>query len=293
MWPPLVARALGRPAVHLRSRDFAGLARRTKVSRPSPHARRARCAGAAPTRPTSSAGCAGRPRSCRAAAGQGAPAAARRSLCARAQSCSCNQFFIAMATAPRGFDAQTMAVGARLPRVGCPGLSGRRRGEPCCARRVARAIQLSACGASAVIVNPCDTRGILPGPQTQARPLCSGPRPAHAARPCALALLLRPLQRRPPERKLLWCALAPCGHLSYGMLHHSAACRAHWGRARPPARTAAAPAWWARTACWAASGSAAPLPPPRRGGPSFSASAPAVQMYSVRKGALAVYVQQV
>ena len=36
-----------------------------------------------------------------------------------------------------------------------------------CIPAVARSIQLSACAANGGIVNPCDTRGILPPPQTQ------------------------------------------------------------------------------------------------------------------------------
>lgn len=36
-----------------------------------------------------------------------------------------------------------------------------------CVPAVARSIQLSACAANGAIVNPCDTRGILPPPQTQ------------------------------------------------------------------------------------------------------------------------------
>ena len=51
----------------------------------------------------------------------------------------------------------------------------------CGAPAVARAIQLSACGA---VANPCDTRGLLPAPQTtqqmQARPATQRP---GAARP--------------------------------------------------------------------------------------------------------------
>jgi len=143
-----------------------------------------------------------------------------------------------------------MAVGERPAAHRPPGVSGQHRGKPCCARAVARAIQLSACGASAVIVNPCDTRGILPGPQTQARPLCGAHglcmRPAHACTPARRiytpALSLRPAQRRPPECQGLWCTPAPCRHSSCNThavrLPAGPAGRAHdgqrvWQRRRP------------------------------------------------------------